>query len=293
MEPTARGEPKGTLGTLDLRVHFASLQAIRRLVERLIERLGLRLVLPFACRLILPAAALFAQSENAQAKTFMNSYVSFELNSRWNCTSEMTEWICRSEQSSQAPAIIILTAKEAGPQDSLSAYEAHLKKQKNILSRTGQPLKSTVYQVQQETINLQPWVNGFHFSSEVVNYYTRYLATVKNGVGILVTFSAHRLKYTDYSADFFHAIQSLNVLVTKSARKWDDKGGGDIGQSGGSLDSIFPMEPGGGESGADGDGGGFIGKTKGIMGLTLIGVAIGLYLVAKRKPKTKNKPRRK
>ena len=50
-----------------------------------------------------------------------------------------------------------------------------------------------------------------HLGSEVPYYYTRYLATVKVQIAILVTFSAHQRYYTKYSNDFFKAILSLRV----------------------------------------------------------------------------------
>jgi len=60
--------------------------------------------------------SILSFSINSQAKLFSNSYVSFELPPRWDCQSEATEWICRSEQKSDAQtAIIILTAKKVGP----------------------------------------------------------------------------------------------------------------------------------------------------------------------------------
>lgn len=51
--------------------------------------------------------------------------------------------------------------------------------------------------------------------SEVPNYYTRYVATIKeNKIAILVTFSAHKNFYPKYSQLFFDAISSLKVNAT-------------------------------------------------------------------------------
>ncbi|MCB0408169.1 MAG: hypothetical protein KDD34_08200, partial [Bdellovibrionales bacterium] len=46
-------------------------------------------------------------------------------------------------------------------------------------------------------------------------YYTRYLATIKDRIAILVTFSAHKAHYTKYSNDFIKAIDSLIVVADK------------------------------------------------------------------------------
>ncbi len=56
-----------------------------------------------------------------------------------------------------------------------------------------------------------------HLGSEIPHYYTRYLATVKGKIAVLVTFSAHKLHYTKYSSEFFRAIKSLRVIATKAS----------------------------------------------------------------------------
>lgn len=55
-----------------------------------------------------------------------------------------------------------------------------------------------------------------HLGSEIPHYYTRYLATIKGNIAVLVTFSAHKLFYTKYSSDFFRAIKSMRVLATRA-----------------------------------------------------------------------------
>ncbi|RYZ85297.1 MAG: outer membrane protein assembly factor, partial [Proteobacteria bacterium] len=53
-----------------------------------------------------------------------------------------------------------------------------------------------------------------HLSSEVQNYFTRYLASIKGRIAVLVTFSAHKQFYTKYSQDFFKAVSTLRVIET-------------------------------------------------------------------------------
>lgn len=169
-------------------------------------------------RLLAVTIALAFISHSASAKIFRNSYVSFELPPGWDCQLEGTEWVCRSTKADQAKeSIIILTAKEAGPKDNLQAYETHLKTPRVINNSAGKPEPSKIIQVSQRTINQQVWVDGMHLASEVPNYYTRYLATVKDRIAVLVTFSAHKNQYTKYSNDFFHAILSLHVVADKGA----------------------------------------------------------------------------
>jgi hypothetical protein len=240
------------------------------------------------------ALTLIFSLSTASAKVFKNAYVSFELGDRWNCTLEGTEWVCRTSDPGLAEAIIILTAKEVGPSDSLSSYESYLNMPRTLMTKTGQPLQSSVYEVKQQIINNLPWINGFHFGSEVINYYTRYLATIKERIAVLVTFSAHKLHYTKYSAEFFRAIASLNVIATKSlwANGTGTGGSGGVGPFGGPTGSgDFPAEPGSGD--LDGDTAGDMTKT--FLGIAVILGGVGGYLLFKRRKQqqTKKKPDKK
>ena len=230
--------------------------------------------------------AIFLFPVVSQAELFRNAYLSFELPPNWKCAIEGTEWVCVSKYSQRAKeAIIILTAKEKGPTDSLQQYTAHLKQKKPLQSKKGKQLMSHVYTVKQVQINGHPWVDGLHINSEVENYYTRYLATTKSNIAVLVTFSGHKQHYTKYSADFFKAIQSLRVIPPQPGLA---KGPGAFGPGGrknqevigggamGGLDmgsDQFPEEQGGGFSDT---------QTK-VAALALLLAAIGFYLLRKRK----------
>ena len=150
---------------------------------------------------------------SAQAKTFTNAYISFNMPDAWNCTLEQTEWVCRSTKPEESKeAIVILTAKEVGPTDSYATYRDHLNSP--ITAKTGS-VSQIVYSAKETKINNQDWLDGLHMGSEVPNYYTRYVATIKeNKIAILVTFSAHKNFYPKYSQLFFDAISSLKVNAT-------------------------------------------------------------------------------
>lgn len=155
-------------------------------------------------------------SFSSHAKLFRNAYVSFELPPNWNCNLEGTEWVCTNQFEQQSKeAIIILTAKEVGPTDTIAAYQGHLEAPRMINGVDGKPVQSKVISVKQRQIANHLWVDGMHLGSEVTSYYTRYLATIKERIAILVTFSAHKTNYTKYSSDFLKAIESLRVVATK------------------------------------------------------------------------------
>jgi hypothetical protein len=160
----------------------------------------------------------FLSTQNASAKVFKNAYISFELPNAWQCKLEQTEWVCRSEDSRESKeAIIILTAKEVGPSDSIQLYEQHLNNpiKLRVPSPYGNESKVT-YKAQSKKINEQDWLDGLHLGSEVPNYYTRYLATIKEQIAVLITFSAHKDFYPKYSQEFLKAVQTLRVTATRS-----------------------------------------------------------------------------
>ena len=151
----------------------------------------------------------------ANAKLFQNSYVKFELPDNWQCNMEQTEWICKSaDKTASREAIVILTAKEVGPLDTVTEYENYLKKPKVAVGAKGQSVTAQIKQIQRRTVKNHEWVDGLLLGSEIPNFYTRYLATTKSRVAVLVTFTAHQRFYTKYSKDFFNAISSLEVLAS-------------------------------------------------------------------------------
>lgn len=165
----------------------------------------------------------------AHGEVFQNSYIQFELPNRWKCDIEGTEWVCRSLLKDQSKeAIIVFTAKEVGPSDSLDAYEAHLKQPKKIPSKDGKPTESQIKSLQRKQINGHIWVDSMHLGSEIPQYYTRYLATTKDRLAILVTFSAHQSHFTKYSADILKAVQSLKVTAQFNLGNSQPSGGSGV-----------------------------------------------------------------
>ncbi len=160
-----------------------------------------------------------AMSLQAHAKLFRNSYVSFELPPNWNCNipdKGGTEWVCtgKYQQKNVKEAIIVLTAKEAGAADTLTNYQNLLKSPRRVPGATA---KSNVKVVSVKTRQIagHTWVDALHLGGEVNSYYTRYLATLKDRLAILVTFTAHKAHYTKYSNDFLKAVESLRVVASK------------------------------------------------------------------------------
>lgn len=151
-----------------------------------------------------------------QAKTFTSQFCQFELPPGWECALEGTEWVCQStNEDRKKEAIIILAAKERGPQDSMMEYQAYLKKSKTFNLPGGKTQVSEPKDIKMRDVNGQQWVDALHLASEVPGFYTQYMATVKESLGIAVTFSVGKDFYDLYRGVFENIIATMRVFVPK------------------------------------------------------------------------------
>lgn len=158
-----------------------------------------------ALAVTLPQASLAAR--------FTNQFVEFEVPPQWVCNLESAEWVCQSsDESKKRDAVIILAAKLKGPQDSLDQYQTYLKSPKTFKSIQGRPVKSEPKYAKTVNLNGQAWIDSLHLESEVPGFYTRYLATVKQDIGVLVTYSINKNKYQSYLEPFDNLVKTLKVF---------------------------------------------------------------------------------
>lgn len=147
------------------------------------------------------------------ASKFANQFTEFELPPGWACTLEGAEWVCQSaDPTKKKEAIIVLAAKLKGDQDSIDQYLTYLKATKTFTSVAGKPMKSEPRYAETKNFNGQPWVDALHLESEIPGFYTRYLATVKDDIGVLVTYSVSKAKFADYRQDFDNMVNTLKVF---------------------------------------------------------------------------------
>jgi hypothetical protein len=150
---------------------------------------------------------------NSFASKFANQFIEFELPPQWQCNLEGAEWVCQSSDvSKKKDAIIVLAAKLKGDQDSLDQYLTYLKAAKSWTSVQGRAVKSDPKYAKTENINGDAWVDALHLESEIPGFYTRYLATVKQDIGVLVTYSINKAKYQQYLGDFENMVKTLKVF---------------------------------------------------------------------------------
>jgi hypothetical protein len=165
-----------------------------------------------ALTLALVAGATLS-SATAHAAKFANQFVEFELPPQWSCNLEGAEWVCQSQdESKKRDAIIVLAAKLKGDQDSLDQYLTYLKAAKTYTSVAGKPVKSEPKYAKDVNINGTAWVDALHMESEIPGFYTRYLATIKADIGVLVTYSVNKSKYQQYLEAFDNMVKTLKVF---------------------------------------------------------------------------------
>ena len=152
-------------------------------------------------------------SSSAFSKRFTNGFIEFELPPKWQCVLEGSEWVCQSESADRKKeAIIILAAKQRGPQDELAEYTKYLKSSKTYSLPGAKTQVSEPKSVDTQRINGIPWVDALHLASEVPGFYTRYLATVKADIGVAVTFSVTKSLYNAYKDTFDAVIRSMRIF---------------------------------------------------------------------------------
>lgn len=168
-------------------------------------------------RVFLFSFTLIFLMSTAWAKRFTNQYCEFELPSGWQCALEGSEWVCQSENSERKKeAIIILAAKRRGEQDSMEEYTAYLKKPKTYTLPGGKTQVSEAKYTKMNAVNGHQWIDALHLASEVPGFYTRYLATVKEDLGVAVTFSVAKDLYASYQGIFDNVVASLRVFRQKA-----------------------------------------------------------------------------
>ncbi|MEK7790425.1 MAG: hypothetical protein AAB309_02230 [Deltaproteobacteria bacterium] len=158
---------------------------------------------------------LFSEEKKLlKTRTFKTDFISFNLSNQWNCKMEGSEYVCRPTEKEKAKeALIIIAAKIPGKDDNVKAYYTYLKEPKKIADFQGRTIASKMNVIKYKEIKGTQWVDSIHLSSELRDFYTRYLATVKNGIAILVTYTVARSRHKLYTAELNRMIQSLEVLA--------------------------------------------------------------------------------
>lgn len=159
--------------------------------------------------LLLPCSLSFA----TQAKQITTPFLNFQISNRWDCQfQDPLAYVCRLQLNQPVQdAIIIVSAKEAGPEDTFNSFQKYLGMPKPLQAKGATPSISKVQYVKILDIHKQKWTEGLHLNSEIEGYSTRYLATVKGKLSVLVTLSAAQNHWKFFEQDFKMAVQTLQL----------------------------------------------------------------------------------
>ncbi|MBL7715377.1 MAG: hypothetical protein JNL01_07890 [Bdellovibrionales bacterium] len=172
------------------------------------------------------AAAFLLSPSVSWATKFTSQFCEFELPPQWSCLLEGAEWVCQSsEENRKRDAIIVLAAKLKGDQDSMPQYLSYLKNPKSFVSVGGKNVTSEAVYAREAQINGHPWIDAIHRDSEIPGFLTRYLATIKQDIGVLVTYSIVKSKYQEYLPDFDNMVKTLKVFRKSGALNAGGAGG--------------------------------------------------------------------
>lgn len=166
--------------------------------------------------LVLITLPLFVSVSLAQqptgSQTLETSYLTMQLPQHWNCSLKAGEWVCHDQRQPKVrTAMIVVSAKEAAPEDNLEAYRRFLKQPRRRTLPSGKSMASQVLESGEKVIRGQTWIEGIHLSSELDNYYTHYLATTAGPLAILVSLSAYKGHAAAFKPVFDQAISSLHI----------------------------------------------------------------------------------
>lgn len=161
---------------------------------------------------------------------FRTGYFEFELSPGWWCELDGTEYVCTPPGKAPHSAIAIIALKERNNEDTLDAYEDHLRKQQATLAATpefrmlgtvkiGQPTAASpvvesaadINYVRRRKLGDHTWIEALQLGSEIANFETYYLGTTTSGLGILVTLSVHKNQAAKYIGELDVMIASLQI----------------------------------------------------------------------------------
>lgn len=153
----------------------------------------------------------------AQSKVFENEYIRAEIPEKWECQRQNNDWACWETNKvslGEASAAIVVSAKAIGPNESLEYFEEMLSEPRAPIQGYEPDSLSEVLDVRKRNINTQWWVEAVHYNSEIQDYLTHYLVTVRQGLVILTSFSVHENKYEFFIEDIERYSESLEIIAT-------------------------------------------------------------------------------
>jgi len=172
---------------------------------------------------IFSAVVLALNLGQLDAKPFANNFIEFNVPDSWVCADSGQNWTCQPlDPKKTKDAVIVMASGAQGPGDSMQEYYTFLNTSLAVYNPSnGAKAKSTPIYTQYKDIFGQKWVDSQHLSTAVPGYYTRYLATVKDGRAILFTVTIEKNKYNVYMSELYKLIESMKIRMSFPAEPVD------------------------------------------------------------------------
>jgi len=165
---------------------------------------------------LIPLLTLTLFAQISSAKTWKNNYVSFDLPEKWGCTQEGFAWVCSPKsKKNEKEAVIVMSAKVRAPEDNLENM-LHFLSQPKKIDKDGKITFSKISYARKTKINGTEWADALHASSEVRDFMTRYLATTKDDLAMVVSFTVREDVLDKYSEEFMASIRSIHAIKEPS-----------------------------------------------------------------------------
>ncbi|MCB0356225.1 MAG: hypothetical protein KDD40_04420 [Bdellovibrionales bacterium] len=153
------------------------------------------------------------------ANALKTSYLILQEPKNWSCSQQAAEYLCRSlNPLEQKESFLTVKAKLASREDSLQAFYVSLKQPLISSNGVSQNQYSKVYFVKQELINQQYWIHALHLNSNIPNYFTEYLVTLKGDLAIGIELNFHQSRYSKYKDKMIEISNKLQLVENIASR---------------------------------------------------------------------------
>ncbi len=164
-------------------------------------------------RLSLALGTLLLSSSLAQAKLFQTNFVKIQLPNNWNCRQEELDWVCQPDNVAERSEVILVVVTKAvnAVDDTWEKYQVVLNTPREMRDPLGKAYKSQIRYVRKREIKTWPWIDSLQLGPEIPGWYTRYVASMKEKIAVLITYSIAESTYAKWSPIMDSVIESTEI----------------------------------------------------------------------------------
>lgn len=145
------------------------------------------------------------------ASAYETEHLRIQIPNNWSCSKSTIHHVCKPQTSKPNPMVLILSGSKAPQTENLANVSQLISSPKTLPNSSGSPTQSKVYYSKPININNIKWFNSLHYASELPNYFTRYLATYKNGYTHIASLSVHKDYFSKNNTELNSILQSITL----------------------------------------------------------------------------------